>query len=112
MIQNELERMIENAIKNGVNRKFEKSHYMKLVIRAMSDGKRYSDLDEALTANAAAYDLLHISSSNAGMIAGEIRGTYFRGNMEDVLINGLARNDSQALAQFMNVRLAQLGAKS
>ena len=78
----------------------------------MSAGKRYNNLDEALTANAAAYDGLHITTSNAGMIAEEIRRTYFRGTMENVLINGLARIDSQALARFLNDRLAQLRAAS
>lgn len=60
----------------------------------MSSGAKYEDLDKALTANAAAYDNLHVSTSDAGMIAGEIRRTYFHGNLENALVNGLDKNDS------------------
>ena len=109
-VQFELERMIDNSIKNGIDQKHEKIHYMELVIQAMSSGRRYNDLQDALTTNAAAYDKLQITSSNAGMVAGEIKRTYFRGNSENLLINGLARDDSRILASFLHDRLAELGA--
>ncbi len=109
LIQFELERMINDSIKHdGANRMFETIHYMELVILAMSAGKRYNDLDEALRKNEGAYDKLHINASSAGMIAAAIRRVYFRGTVENVLVNGLARNDSQALATFLHNRLAQL----
>ena len=108
MIEKELDRIIENSNRYGANRKFEKVHYMERVLRAMSSGAKYEDLDKALTANAAAYDNLHVSTSNAGMIAGEIRRTYFHGNLENALVNGLDRNDSQLIVGFMNDRLRKL----
>jgi hypothetical protein len=109
VIQFELERMVNNSIKDEAARgKFDKIRYMQLVIQAMSTGKRYNDFQEALIANAAAFDRLQIPGSNAATISGEIRRTYFRGVTENVLVNGLARNDSQALASFLHGRLAQL----
>ncbi|MCP8320800.1 MAG: hypothetical protein H3Z52_07660 [archaeon] len=104
LIKNILNNMIEKA-ERVRNPRYEKPHYMRLILQALGSGVRYANLDEALSANGAAYNKLKLTTSSWPMIAGEIKHTYFNENLEKILLSKLNQEDIQVLIEFINKRL-------